>query len=146
MQKNLKWAIPILVALITTAGIAMQQVDAYKRTVMIHITAGEADFHSATMGVEHAKSTLAAGKTVVVLLDVDGVALAAKNPPANLKTANQNLQEFLDSGGRVIACEHCIAMAGLKSTDLLPGVEIDKHPQMPKMQQILDDAAVVLDY
>jgi|GEM_PF-6646472 len=147
MEKNLKLAIPILaVVMLTATGVAMQQADAYKRTVLVHITAGEGEAHSATMGVEHALSTLNAGKTVVVLLDVDGAPIAAKNPPAGLKTANQNLQTFLDSGGRVIACEHCITMAGLKNADLLPGVEIDKHPQMPKLQQVLDEAAVVLDY
>jgi predicted peroxiredoxin len=147
MQKNLKLLVPILAAvLIAATGVAVQQADAFKRTVMIHITAGDDDFHSANMGVEHALSTLNAGKTVVILLDVDGVQIAAQNPSANLKTANQNLQEFLDLGGRVIACEHCIAMANLKGTDLLPGVEIDKHPQMLKLQQTLDEASVVLDY
>lgn len=147
MQKNLKLLVPMLAAVLLTAtGVAMQQADAYKRTVLIHITSGENEVHAATMGVEHALSTLNAGKSVVILLDVDGVAAAAKNPSTNLKTASQNMQKFLDSGGRVIACEHCIAMAGLKSTDLLPGVEIDKHPQMPKLQSVLDEAAVVLDY
>jgi predicted peroxiredoxin len=147
MQKNLKLLVPILAAvLIAATGVAVQQADAFKRTVLVHITAGEGDFHSANMGVEHALSTINAGKTVVILLDVDGVEIAAQNPPANLKTANQNLQEFLDSGGRVLACEHCIAMHSLKSTDLLPGVEVDKHPNMLKLQQVLDEASVVLDY
>jgi predicted peroxiredoxin len=147
MQKNLKLLVPILaVVMIVATGVAVQQADAFKRTVMVHVTAGEEDFHSANMGVEHALSTLNAGKTVVILLDVDGVQIAAKSPPANLKTGNQNLQKFLDSGGRVIACEHCVAMASLKETDLLPGVEIDRHPQMLRMQQVLDEASLVLDY
>lgn len=147
MQNKLKLAIPILVAvLITAAGLSVYQADAYKRTVMVHITSGESNFHAAMMGTEHAKSMLNSGKNVAILLDVDGVKIATQNPPAKLKTANQNLQEFLTAGGRVIACDHCIAMAGLKTSDMLPGVEIDRHPYMPKMNILIDEAAVIIDY
>ena len=38
------------------------------------------------------------------------------------------------------------ATAGLKAEDMLPGVEIDTHPAMPKMQKIIDQGAVILDY
>ena len=56
------------------------------------------------------------------------------------------LQVFLDEGGRVIARDHCVSMAGLTIEDLLPGVEIDAHPDMPKMQRIIDQGAGILDY
>jgi hypothetical protein len=36
-------------------------------------------------------------------------------------------------------------MAGLKADDILPGVEIDTHVAMPKMQKIIDLGAVILD-
>ena len=69
-----------------------------------------------------------------------------KNVRGILKPINDELQVFLTKGGRVIACDHCIAKAGLKAEDMLPGVEIDTHPAMPKMQKIIDQGAVILDY
>jgi predicted peroxiredoxin len=111
---------------------------------MVHITSE--DNHRAMMGVDHAQAMLAAGKNVAILLDVDGVKIGTTNPSATLKATNEQLQQFLDSGGRVIACEHCISMAGLQNSDMLPGVEIDSHPGMPKMQRFIDEGASILDY
>jgi predicted peroxiredoxin len=149
MKSYLKYslAIPVFAAVFLvaiTAFPAQQQVDAYTRTVMVHITSE--DNHRAMMGVDHAQAMLAAGKNVAILLDVDGVKIGTTNPSATLKATNEQLQQFLDSGGRVIACEHCISMAGLQNSDMLPGVEIDSHPGMPKMQRFIDEGASILDY
>jgi intracellular sulfur oxidation DsrE/DsrF family protein len=149
MKSYLKYslAIPVFAAVFLVAMSAFpaqQQVDAYTRTVMVHITSD--DNHRAMMGIEHATAMLASGKNVAVLLDVNGVKVGASNPSATLKATNEELQQFLASGGRVIACEHCISMAGLQNTDMLPGVEIDSHPNMPKMQRLIDEGATILDY
>ncbi|MEM3094402.1 MAG: DsrE family protein [Nitrososphaera sp.] len=120
------------------------------RAVLVHITSGNAkdthQVHAATMGVDHALAFLKSGKTVSIMLDVDGVKIAAKTVPDELKAINTELKSFLAEGGRVIACEHCIMVAGLTTSDMLPGVEIDSHPLMPRTQSILDSGAVVLDY
>jgi predicted peroxiredoxin len=120
------------------------------RPVLVHITTGDNksnyEVHSATMGVDHALAMLRAGKDVSILLDVNGVYIAAKNVGGVLKPINDELKVFLTEGGRVIACDHCIAMAGLKAEDMLPGVEIDTHPAMPLMQKIIDRGAVILGY
>jgi predicted peroxiredoxin len=120
------------------------------RPVLVHITTGDNksnyEVHSATMGVDHALAMLRAGKDVSILLDVNGVYIAAKNVGGVLKPINDELKTFLAEGGRVIACDHCIAMAGLKAEDMLPGVEIDTHPAMPLMQKIIDRGAVILGY
>lgn len=149
MKSYLKYslAIPVFAAVFLvaiSAFPAQQQVDAYTRTVMVHITSD--DNHRAMMGVEHAKAMLASGKNVAILLDVDGVKVGSSNPSATLKTTAEELQQFLASGGRVIACEHCISMAGMNPSDLLPGIEIDSHPEMPKMQRLIDEGATILDY
>jgi predicted peroxiredoxin len=119
-------------------------------TVMIHITSGvptdSHQVHSTIMGVEHAISLQESGKNVVILLDVDGVRIAAQQPATELAAVNGELKVFLDNGGRVIACDHCVMMAGLEPEDILPGVEFDSHPFMPRMQKVLDEASVVLDY
>jgi predicted peroxiredoxin len=89
---------------------------------------------------------LRAGKDVSILRDVNGVYLAAKNAGGVLKPINDELEIFLTEGGRVISCDRCIAMAGLKAEDMLPGVEIDTHTAMPLMQKIIDGGAEILDY
>jgi predicted peroxiredoxin len=120
------------------------------KPVLVHITTGDNksnyEVHSATMGVDHALAMLRAGKDVSILLDVNGVYIAAKKAGGVLKPINDELKVFLTEGGRVIACDHCIAMAGLKAEDILSGVEIDTHPAMPLMQKIIDRGAVILGY
>lgn len=120
------------------------------KTVMVHITSGvptdSHQVHSATMGVEHAIAFQNSGKNVVILLDVDGVRIAAQEPANELAAINEELKVFLEDGGRVVACDHCVMMAGLAPEDILPGVEFDSHPSMPRMQKTLEEASVVLDY
>jgi predicted peroxiredoxin len=83
---------------------------------------------------------------ILAFPNVNGVNLAAKNVTGELEPVSGLLEIFLDEGGRVIACDHCVSMAGMTNEDLKPGVEIDAHPDMPKMQRIIDQGAVVLDY
>lgn len=121
------------------------------KRVLVHIASGNGnnthEVHSAIMGVDHALALLRAGNDVAILLDVDGVRIAATNVPPELKPVSDNLRIFLNEGGRVLACDHCISMAGLNSNDMLRGVEIDSHPVMPRMQSILnEDNVVVIDY
>ena len=150
MESILKYslAIPVFAAIFLVAVTAFpaqeQEADAFTKSVMVHITSDEN--HRVVMGVQHAKAMLDDGKNVAILLDVDGVKAGASQPTQTLQPASQMIDEFLSSGGRVIACEHCIGMAGLSHGDLLPGIEIDAHPNMPKMQRLIDMGAVILDY
>lgn len=118
------------------------------QTILVHITSGDPSdthqLHAALMGVQHAKAFQDSGKDVIIFLDVDGVRIADQNAAVQLKDQASILKDFLTSGGRVIACDHCVAMAGVKS--LVPGVEIDSHPTMPRLQKILDGNPVTLDY
>jgi uncharacterized protein (UPF0276 family) len=60
------------------------------RPVLVHITTGDNksnyEVHSATMGVDHALAMLRAGKDVSILLDVNGVYIAAKKCRWCIKT------------------------------------------------------------
>lgn len=118
------------------------------RLYVIHITSGDPESlherHSAMMGIQHAKAFQDAGKNVIVFLDVDGVRIADDNRPILLSVQHETLKEFINDGGRAIACEHCIASFDVD--DLLRGVEIDPHPYMPKIQRVLEQSDVVLDY
>lgn len=118
------------------------------RLYVIHITSGDPNSqherHSAMMGIQHAKAFQDAGKNVIVFLDVDGVRIADEDRPVALTVQHAALKEFLNGGGRVIACEHCIGSFDVDN--LVRGVEVDPHPYMPKIQKILSEVDVVLDY
>lgn len=81
---------------------------------------------------------------MIVFLDVDGVRIADEDRSTALTVQHEALKEFLNNGGRVIACEHCIGSFDVDN--LLRGVEVDPHPYMPKIQKILSEVDVVLDY
>ena len=120
----------------------------FDKQYVIHITSGDPDSkherHSSMMGIHHAKAFQDSGKDVVVFLDVDGVRIADDDHPTYLNVQYETLKQFVEDGGRVIACEHCVG--SFEVENLLRGVEIDPHPYMPKIQKVLEEADVVLDY
>jgi hypothetical protein len=81
---------------------------------------------------------------VVVFLDVNGVNLIDQNRPDELKYHYDTLQSFVKSGGKIIACQHCIEMNEIDA--VMKGVTVDPHPKMPALQKALESARVVLDY
>lgn len=120
------------------------------KTIIMHITSGDPEdahqVHAATMGVDHAYAWHKAGMNTVIFLDVEGVLIGAKEVPTELSSINKNLKQFLAEGGRVIACSHCIQGHGLTPEDMLPSIEIDTHPNMVRIQDLLRSGATVLDY
>lgn len=122
----------------------------YGKTVLMHITSGDADdphqVHKATMGADHALTWYRSGMNVVIFLDAEGVLIGAEEVPEELSRANDDLKKFLAEGGRVIACSHCVQVHGLEPDAMLPSIEIDTHPTMSRVQDILRSGATVLDY
>jgi len=115
---------------------------------LVHIKSGDPEdhfqMHSAQMGVEHAAAFKKAGKQVVIFLDVNGVNLIDDNHPEELNFHYDTIKSFIKSGGKVIACEHCLMMNEIDAP--MKGVTLDKHPTMPALQKALESARVVLDY
>ena len=170
MKEYLKYSIsiPVFAAIflvaVTAFPAAQQPVDAItggisgvipasvivesEKSYVVHITTGDVqssyERHAAMMGVQHAKAFQEAGKDVVIFLDVNSPVLADNNHAPQLQVGYDTLKAFIEDGGRVIACQHCIVHSGVE--DLLTGVEVDGHPQMPRLQKILSDADVILDY
>ena len=119
-----------------------------EKLYLVHITTGDptSDYerHAAMMGVQHAKAFQEAGKEVIIFLDVNSPVLADNQHAPQLKVGHDTLKAFIEDGGRVIACQHCIVNSGVE--DLMTGIEVDSHPLMPRLQKILSDADVILDY
>lgn len=152
---NKQYSVPIVAAILLAAIAvipALQTASAAtaspQNTYVIHIKSGDPEdhfqMHSAQMGVEHALAFKKAGKQVVVFLDVNGVKLIDNNRPDELKYHYDTLKSFLKTGGKIIACQHCLEMNEIDSP--LKGVTVDKHPTMPALQKALESARVVLDY
>lgn len=152
---NKQYSVPIVAAIllaaitiVPTLQTASAATASSQNIYVIHIKSGDPDdhfqMHSAQMGVEHALAFKKAGKQVVVFLDVNGVKLIDNNHPEDLGYHYDTLKSFLKSGGKIIACQHCLEMNEINSP--LKGVTLDKHPTMPALQKALESAKVVLDY
>lgn len=152
---NKQYSVPIIAAVLLAAITiipAFQTASAAtanpQNIYVIHIKSGDPEdhfqTHSAQMGVEHALAFKKAGKQVVVFLDVNGVKLIDNNHPEELGYHYDTLKSFLKSGGKIIACQHCLEMNEIDSP--LKGVTVDKHPTMPALQKALESARIVLDY
>lgn len=152
---NKQYSVPIIAAIllvaittIPTLQTANATTASSQNTYVIHIKSGDPEdhfqMHSAQMGVEHALAFKKAGKQVVVFLDVNGVKLIDNNHPEELGYHYDTLKSFLKTGGKIIACQHCLEMNEIDSP--LKGVTVDKHPTMPTLQKALESARVVLDY
>jgi predicted peroxiredoxin len=152
---NKQYSVPIIAAIllvaittIPTLQTANAATASSQNTYVIHIKSGDPEdhfqIHSAQMGVEHALAFKKAGKQVVIFLDVNGVKLIDNNHPEELGYHYDTLKSFLKTGGKIIACQHCLEMNEIDSP--LKGVTVDKHPTMPALQKALESARVVLDY
>lgn len=81
------------------------------------------DGHRAHMAIAFSQATLEAGHPVTLFLNVDAVKIAATK--ARKQQHNRDmLAKFMKSGGKVLACPHCVEHAKLKAADLIEGVQI----------------------
>lgn len=100
-------------------------------SLMVHISTN--DSAAVEMALMFASNMLNQGKDVVVFLDVKGVVVAMKNPPSELTSFTQKVRDFLNEGGRMIVCGHCMGASGFKPVDLLPGTEVGNPGKMSRL-------------
>jgi predicted peroxiredoxin len=99
--------------------------------LLVHISTN--DSAAVEMALMFASNMLNQGKTVTAFLDVKGVVVAMKNPPSELTPFTQKVRDFLNEGGRVIVCGHCMGASGFKPNDLLPGTEVGNPGKMSRL-------------
>ncbi|WP_437603241.1 DsrE family protein [Sorangium sp. So ce590] len=89
-----------------------------------------------------------AGRPAVLFLNVHAPPLAARDLPDAVALPGEApvkklLADFIRSGGRVVVCSHCLAVAGLKSEDLVAGAQpIDGE----RLLEQLDRGTIALSY
>lgn len=87
------------------------------------------DINRATMAIAMGTKALTKEKVpVTIFLSVEGVRIVDMNLPehrhANGKSLKEMLSEFMEEGGRVIACGMCMKnVGGIKKDEVMEGVE-----------------------
>jgi predicted peroxiredoxin len=100
-----------------------------KNPLFINMTTG--DSWRGWMGLHFAHATLKQGHPVAIFLNLDAVKLAAKTGVQEMKPSMQRpprdiIADFIRDGGIVLMCGPCMAEFGLKTEDLVAGVQMGR--------------------
>jgi predicted peroxiredoxin len=103
-----------------------------KAPLLVNVTRGKGDLHSASMGLGLAKAALEHGHPVVVFLNVEAAAFADRDLGADVKFADfppvaELLRDILAKGGKVFVCGHCAAVMKVSRDNLAPGIVMSEH-------------------
>lgn len=95
----------------------------------VNMTSGDA--RRGWMGLHFAHATLKMGHPVAVFLNLDAVRLAVKDAPQEkqgpMRRAPRDiLTDFIRDGGVVLMCGPCMQELGLKTDDLVDGVQMGR--------------------
>lgn len=111
-------------------AVAAQAEEAAAQHVVVHLGHYTDDLHAASMSLSLARLLQRKGARVTVFLDREGVRLADKRGPDDLRWGRTAepvaalFAGFVEEGGRVLLCPHCAQAAGLGSGELRPGARI----------------------
>jgi predicted peroxiredoxin len=97
--------------------------------LLIHSSHGKEDPERAILPFIVGKNAVIAGQEAVVLLTIEGVWLATEGgaegvQKAGLPPLSEVLQEFIDNGGQVWACQSCTQPRGIGEDRLIKGARI----------------------
>lgn len=105
------------------------------QTIVMHLNHGTDDLHAAFMALKLGTNLQKRGAQVVLVLTLEGVRIADKNQPLNLRwgsspmTLAQLYDEFVAAGGKVMVCPACAEAAGITASNLRPGAQLAKENQ-----------------
>jgi len=121
----------------THAGAGAQPAGPGRPAVLVHVTRGKADLHSASMGLALARSALEQGQQVVVFLNVEAAAFADRALGEDVRFADfppiaHLLKEIVARGGRVFVCRHCASVMKLTPEHVAPGIMLSAHADVLK--------------
>jgi predicted peroxiredoxin len=129
-------ALSVLLALITLLfaynGKPLQAAAVQKPGVFVNVVSGPDDLHAVSMGLSLAGSALERGHKVVVFLNVQGAALAAKTLSEDVKyedfpPVKTLVADLIAKGATVFVCGHCATICHVATTDVVEGAKISKH-------------------
>ena len=101
--------------------------------MLVNLTSGVENLHSASMGLGLARSALDGGHPVVVFLNVGGAAFADRGLGGDVRFEDFPpiavlLGDILTKGGQVFVCRHCAGVMKVPPENIRPGiVPVDHH-------------------
>lgn len=120
-----------------------------KTRTVVHLGHGTDDLHAVTMGLSIATSLAKRpGSSVTLFLDREGVRVADRRTPDDLRWGSSQTLEalfdgFVGAGGEVLVCPHCAAAVGVGASDLRKGARIGTEDEVAGR---LLSADRILDY
>ena len=99
-------------------------------TFCVTINSCKENGDKATVGFVVATAALGSGKDTMVFLSTDGVWAAVKDEAAKVveggpfKPLSELMENFINAGGRVVACAPCCKKRGIESDQLFDKIEI----------------------
>jgi len=103
--------------------------------IVMHLNYGTDNLHAAFMALKLGTNLQQRGAQVMLVLTLEGVRIADKNQPLNLRwgsspmTLAQLYEEFVAAGGKVMVCPVCAEAAGISADDLRSGAQLAQEGQ-----------------
>jgi len=142
-------AIVLATGIYILSGVTSARAETKSQKIVIHLSRYADSSHSALMAVHFAQYLQEHGADVTLMLDVEGVGMAAERQVQNSATG-MNAQTsayyngFVKAGGKVLVCPHCAALAGITAQNLRPGAHLAKN--LGELADVVLAADKILDY
>jgi predicted peroxiredoxin len=101
----------------------------------MHLNHGTDDLHAAFMALKLGTNLQKRGAQVMLVLTLEGVRIADKNQPLNLRwgsslmTLSELYDQFVAAGGKVMVCPVCAEAVGLTASNLRSGARLAQEDQ-----------------
>lgn len=150
-HQGLVWATAAVLLAAGAAALGLNAVlaeeEVAKGAFVVNMISGIEEPHRVNMGMHLASDALKQGREVIVFVNVEGAMLGTDKYPDTVafskKTLKQVFRDFIDAGGKVLVCPHCLGVIGGTEADLIEGAEL-YAPE--KLFGVLDEKAVVFTY
>jgi predicted peroxiredoxin len=103
--------------------------------ILMHLNYGTDNLHAAFMALKLGTNLQERGAQVMLVLTLEGVRIADKNQPLDLRwgsspmTLTQLYEQFVAAGGKVMVCPFCAEAAGISADDLRSGAQLAQEGQ-----------------
>lgn len=120
------------------------------QNILIHLQHGTDNLHAAFMALKLGTALQTRGSQVVLVLTLEGVRIADKNQPLDLRwgsnpiTLGELYEQFVAAGGQIRVCPFCAEAVGMGVEDLRSGAQLAQESQ--DIPSLLLSADKVLDF
>jgi len=112
-----------LLALTVCLALGSASVHAADAKAALFVNLTSVDPHRVEMALNLTEAAVGQGHATTVFLNIDAVRIAEKDN-SMFEPSRAHLERAIKAGAKVIVCPHCMHYAGLKETNLIPGVKI----------------------